>query len=170
MGNFKVRPNHTILIGIEDVLCEVLSSLNAMNLVTQNYQKKWLFHEYLPLKWFLFWKSSSIITYSGEKYLSSRSSSLEEVLLPRSTYKKEIAAPDNQVFSKKSLCKSLSFQCNKFCSGNIAASIKSLFHGEWSSEIRWKKLGWPNWIAANFNIRKMHSTVERIDACEYSKK
>ena len=95
LGNFKVRPNHTILIGIEDVLCEVLSSLNAMNLVTQNYQKKWLFHEYLPLKWFLFWKGSCIITYSGEKYLSSRSSSLEEVLLPRSTYKKEIAAPDN---------------------------------------------------------------------------
>ena len=59
---------------------------------------------------------------------------------------------------------------NKFCSGNIAASIKSLFHGEWSSEIRWKKVRWPNWIAANFNIRKMHSTVERIDACEYSKK
>ena len=28
----------------------------------------------------------------------------------------------------------------------------------------------PNWIAANFNIRKMHGTVKRMDACEYSKK
>ena len=45
------------------------------------------------------------------------------------------------------------------------------FHSDWRSEIRWKKVRCPNWIAANFNnIRKMHSTVERMDACKYSKK
>ena len=27
-----------------------------------------------------------------------------------------------------------------------------------------------NWINANFNIRKMHSNVQRMDDCKYSKK
>ena len=39
-------------------------------------------------------------------------------------------------------------------SGNIAASIISFFRGDWCSDIRWKKVRWPNWIAANFNVRK----------------
>ena len=40
LGNFKVRPNHTILKGMDAGLWKVFSSLNAMKLVTQNYQKK----------------------------------------------------------------------------------------------------------------------------------
>ena len=70
---------------------------------------------------------------------------------------------------KKSFCDNLLFHYNQCCSGNIAASIVSLFHGDCCSEIRWKKVPWPNWIAGNFNIRKMHSNVERMGVCEYSK-
>ena len=41
---------------------------------------------------------------------------------------------------------------------------------DWCSEIHWKKICWPNWIVVNFNYRKMHRTVERMDGGEYSKK
>ena len=34
-------------------------------------------------------------------------------------------------------------------------------------EIRWKKQRWQNWMAANFNIRKICSTVERMHGCKY---
>ena len=43
-----------------------------------------------------------------------------------------------------------------------------MVHGNWCSEIRRKKVRWPYWIAANLSIRKIHSTVEKMDACEYS--
>ena len=52
----------------------------------------------------------------------------------------------------------------------MAALIMSFFHGDWCSEICWKKVRWINWIAVNFNVRKMHSVVERMDGCGYSKK
>ena len=45
LGNFKVRPNHTILKEMDAGLWKVFSSLNAMKLVTQIYQKKRLFQE-----------------------------------------------------------------------------------------------------------------------------
>ena len=53
---------------------------------------------------------------------------------------------------------------------SLAASMRSLFHGDLCSETPRKKVRWPNWIAENLNVRKMHSTVEKIDVCEYSKK
>ena len=62
----------------------------------------------------------------------------------------------------------LSFQYNRYCSGTVDASIRSLFHGDWCSEIRLKKVRWQNLMTANFNVKKMYSTVERIDGCEYS--
>ena len=40
LGNFKVRPNHTMLKEMDAGLWKVFSSLNTMKLVTQNYQKK----------------------------------------------------------------------------------------------------------------------------------
>ena len=88
-------------------------------MVTQNYQKKWHFpRKTCPLKGsssekvavqkkyrfekvhslnnYLFWRKSSFETVAVlKKYLSSRISWLEKVLLPGSTYKKEVAAPDN---------------------------------------------------------------------------
>ena len=36
-GNFKVRPNHTMLKEMDAGLWKVFSSLNAMKLVTQTY-------------------------------------------------------------------------------------------------------------------------------------
>lgn len=50
----------------------------------------------------------------------------------------------------------------------MAASIRSLFHGDWSSEIRWKKVCWQNWMDEKFNVRIMYSTVEIMDGCKYS--
>ena len=40
--NFKNRPNHSILKGMNAVQWNVFSSINAMQLVMQNYQKMWL--------------------------------------------------------------------------------------------------------------------------------
>ena len=37
------------------------------------------------------------------------------------------------------------------------------FFGDWCSEIYWKKVRWQNWMAANFNARKMYSTIERME-------
>ena len=34
-------------------------------------------------------------------------------------------------------------------------------------EIRWKKERWQIWMAANFNIRKICSTIERMHGCKY---
>ena len=42
-GSFKIRPNHTRLKKMNAVSWKVFSSINAMNVVTQNYPKKWLF-------------------------------------------------------------------------------------------------------------------------------
>ena len=113
----------------------------------------------------LFWKKKSSETVAVlKKYLSLRSNWLEKVLLTRSTYKKEVAAPDNLVFWKKSLFKNLSFHFNQCCPGNIVVLMISLFHCDWCPELCWKKVRLPNWIAVNFNIRKMHSTVKRMNA------
>ena len=54
------------------------------------------------------------------------------------------------------------------CSDNIAGSMRSLFRGSLFSEIRCKKVHWQKQMAANFNARKIYSTVERLDGCEYS--
>ena len=110
-------------------------------MVMQNYRKKVTFSKkYLPLKRFLFWKNScseqqnkyhfeKVLTLNNyllwrkrssetvvmlQKYLSSRSSWLEKVLLPRSTYKKKAAAPDNQVFWKNFSAKIYHFILIKF--------------------------------------------------------
>ena len=40
LGNFKVRPSHTVGKEIDAGLWKVFSSLNAVKMVTQNYQKK----------------------------------------------------------------------------------------------------------------------------------
>ena len=74
------------------------------------------------------------------------------------------------MFLRKSSCFNwlLSFQYNRCYSENIAASIRKLFHGDSCSEIRWKKVRWQNWMAVNFNVRKMYSTFERMDGCEHS--
>ena len=56
---------------------------------------------------------------------------------------------------------------NSCSSKNIATLIRSLFHGDWCSEIHWKKVRCGNWMAANFNVRKMYSRVKRMDGCEY---
>ena len=53
------------------------------------------------------------------------------------------------------------------CSENIAGLNRSLFHGDWFSEISFQKVHWRNYMAANFNVRKIYSTVERMDGCEY---
>ena len=136
-----------------------------MKLITQNHQKKWLFSRNTCswkgsscekrevskvsacfekvdiLSSYLFWRKSSSETVAVlKKYLYSRCSGLEKFILPRSAYKNEVTAPGNWVFCKKSLCKNLSFHSNRCCSGNIAASIISLFHSDWCSEIRWKKV------------------------------
>ena len=47
---------------------ELFSSINAMTLVTQNYQEKvTLFKKRLSLKKFLFWKSSCLEEAPGSK-------------------------------------------------------------------------------------------------------
>ena len=43
---------------------------------------------------------------------------------------------------------------NWYCSKNVAASIKILFHGNWCSEVHWKKVRRQKWITVNFNVRK----------------
>ena len=59
-------------------------------------QNKHSFEKVHALNNYLFWRKSSSETVAVlKKYLSSRSSWLEKVLLTRSTYKKEVAAPDN---------------------------------------------------------------------------
>ena len=75
-------------------------------------------------------------------------------------------------FQQKSSCFKwlLSFQFNRFWSKNRAASTRSLYHNDLCSEIRWRKVQYENWIAANFNVRKMYSTAERINDCEHSAK
>ena len=95
----------------------------------------------------------------------------------RISYKKEVAAPENWVFWKKyfllqNSCfkRLLSFHYNRYWSGNIAALTISLSHGDWCSEIYWKKVRWRNWIAANIKLINMHSTLKRIDGYKYSKK
>ena len=51
LGNFPVRPNHTMLKGMNVGLCIVISSINSVKLVTQNYEKKvTLFSKYVLLK------------------------------------------------------------------------------------------------------------------------
>ena len=43
-----------------------------------------------------------------------------------------------------------------------AASIRSLFHGNWCSEIRWKKVRWKNWVTANFKVREMYNMLKEL--------
>ena len=43
-----------------------------------------------------------------------------------------------------------------------------MFYGDWCSELRLKKVRWQNRMAANFSIRKMYSTGEKLDGCDYS--
>ena len=77
-------------------------------------------------------------------------------LLPKICYEKELAAPGKIGFQKKiSLWKS---SCFNNCS--IAALIRSLFRGNWCSRYQ-------NWVATNVNIRKMYSTVGKMDGCEF---
>ena len=75
----------------------------------------------------------------------------------RSSYKKEVAAPDNYLLWKKSFYKKVaaSSSCShefhyNCCSGNIVASIISLFRGDWCSVMHWKKVCWPDWITAQY--------------------
>ena len=35
--------------------------------------------------------------------------------------------------------------------------------------MRWKKVHWQDLMVANFNVRKIYSTFERMDGCDYSK-
>ena len=74
------------------------------------------------------------------------------------------------IFLWKSSCFKwlLSFWYARCCSENKAASIRSLFLCDCCSEIHWKNVRWQKWMTANFNVRKINSTVERMDGCEYS--
>ena len=59
-------------------------------------QNKHSFEKAHALNNYLFWRKSSSETVAVlKKYLPSRSSWLEKVLLTRITYNKEVAAPDN---------------------------------------------------------------------------
>ena len=77
---------------------------------------------------------------------------------------------EKKIFLRKSITftRLLSLQYNWCCTENIDSSIGSLFHGDWCSELCLKKVRWQNWMSANFNVRKMCSTVERMDGCENS--
>ena len=126
-------------------------------------EKVTFFKKYLLLKRFFFWKSScseevhilnnylfwkkrsSETVGVLEKYLSSMSCWLEKTLLPRTTHKKEVAAPEGilkKIYLRKSSCfkRLLSCHYNRCCSGNTVASIWSLFHGDWYYEVHWKKV------------------------------
>ena len=69
-----------------------------------------------------------------------------------------------KIFLGKSSCFKwlLSFQYDRCCFENITASVRNFF-GDWCSEIYRKKVRWQNWMAANFNARKMYSTIERME-------
>ena len=70
LGNFKVRPNHTILKGMDADKSKVFSSINAMKFVTHNYQKKLLFQEIPAPKKVLFMKKQLLrIRTALKKYI-----------------------------------------------------------------------------------------------------
>ena len=119
-------------------------------------------------KSFLKYKCSSEIVAVLENYFQEVADQ-EKYLLIRSSYQKKVAAPDNSVFSTK----------RQLLQVAALISIQSLllwkyscfdkkFLDDWSSEIRRKKVSWQNWMAANFNVRKMYSNVERMDGCDCS--
>ena len=142
-------------IRISDFLKELPAPKKGFSFKKVAIRNKNPFEKVHALNNYLFWRKCSSETVAVlKKYWSSRSSWLENVLLSKSRCSKQLG------ILKKNLSAKIShFHYNQCCSGNIAASIISLFHDDWCSEIRWKKVHWQNWTAANFNPRKMHSTV-----------
>ena len=56
-------------------------------------------------------------------------------------------------------------QYKRCCSENTAVSTRSFFTV--TGVLKYAE-SWQNWMAANFNVRKIRHTVQRMHGCEYS--